>query len=292
MRCPGRDARRVFPPQARHVVVSVACQDGRARDCSGVSPDSVRDRARWRAGRGEVITRSPATVQRGLTERVRKPPRVRYWLTRTDPEFARKRDAIVPLSLAPPRPSRLLGIDEKTGIPALERRSPSVPRRPGQLERPEFEDMRPGVVDLCAAFDVRTGQGFGPCYPHHSNVEWRHLLRGLRARDPDRRGPLSLDNASYPTTPEVLAWGAAQRPKITLHWLPYHGSWLTHVESWFSILSRKGRHRARVGSTRELRAVIHGFIDPWNAHFAPPFQGTSTGKPLAVSPQQFDLAAA
>jgi transposase len=292
MICPGRDARRFFPPQARHAVVSVACQEERERDFSGFSHYSVRDLARLMAGRGEVIMMSPATVQRILTEIVLKPHRVRYWLTRTDPEFERKMDEIVNLYLAPPRNSRLLCIDEKTGIQALERRYPTLPVRPGQIERREFEYVRHGVVDLFAAFDVRTGQVFGQCYKHHSDVELRHFLRGLRARDPARRWHLILDNASYHTKAEVLAWCATQRPKITLHWLPYHGSWLNQVEIWFSILSRKCLRRACVGSTRELRSVIHDFIDTWNAHFAHPFQWTYTGKPLAVSPQQFDLTAA
>jgi transposase len=120
----------------------------------------------------------------------------------------------------------------------------------------------------------------------------RPFLRGLRARDPAKRWHLMLDHASDHTQPEVLEWCAAQRPKITRHWLPYHGAWLNHVEIWCSILSRKGLRRASVGSTRELRSVIHGCIDTWNAHFAHPVQWTSTGKPLAVSHQQFDLAAA
>jgi transposase len=101
-----------------------------------------------------------------------------------------------------------------------------------------------------------------------------------------------LDNARYHPTPAVLEWCAAQRPHITRHWLPDHGSWLNPVEIWFSILSRKGLRRARVSSTRELRSVIHGCIDTGNAHFAHPFQWTYPGKPLAVSHQQFDLTAA
>jgi hypothetical protein len=163
MICPGRDAPRVFPPQARHVVVSGAWPEGRERDVSGVSPDRVRDLARLMAGRGDVITMSPATVQRLLTAMLLKPHRVRYWRTRTDPEFERKMDEIVNLSLAPPRHRRLRWRDEKTGIPALARRDPRVPMCPGQLARREFESIRHGVVDLFAAFDVRTGPSFGQC---------------------------------------------------------------------------------------------------------------------------------
>lgn len=223
---------------------------------------------------------------------VLKPPRVRYWLTRTDPAFERQMDEIVKLSLAPPRNSRLLGRDEKTGLQAWERRYPTLPMCPGQIERREFASMRPGVVALFAACDGRTGQVFGPCDKHHSHVEWRHFLRGLRARDPAKRWPLILDHASYHTTPAVLAWCAAQRPNRTRHWLPYHGAWLNQVDSWCSSLSRQCLRRASVSSTREWRSVIHGFMDTWHAHFAHPCQWTYTGKPLAVSPQQFDLTAA
>jgi transposase len=270
----------------------VACQEEREPAFNGFSQYSVRDLARLVAGRGDIITMSPATVQRILAEMVLKPHRFRYWLTRTDPAFERKMEEIVNLYLDPPRHSRLLCVDEKTGIQALERLYPTLPRRPGQIERREFEYIRHGVVDLLAAFDVRTGRVFGQCYRRHTNREFRHFLRMLRARDPDRRWHLILDNASYHAKPEVLEWCAAQRPKITLHWLPYHGSWLNQVEIWFSILSRKCLRRTSVGSLRELRSVIHRFMETWNAYFAHPFEWTYTGKPLAVAQQQFDLTAA
>lgn len=273
-------------------MVSTACQGDGERDFSGFSHYSVRDIARLVAGRGEIISISPATVQRILSDLVLKPHRFRYWLTRTDPEFEQKMEEIVNLYLDPPRNSRLLCLDEKTSIQALERLYPGLPLRPGLIERREFEYLRHGIVHLFAAFDVRTGHVFGQCYQHHTNVEFRHYLRALRARDPDSRWHLILDNASYHKKQEVLDWCAAQRPQITIHWLPYHGSWLNQVEIWFSILVRKCLRRASVRSTRELRWVIHRFIDTWNEHFAHPFEWTYTGKPLAVSPEHRDLLAA
>ena len=87
-------------------------------------------------------------------------------------------------------------------------------------------------------------------------------------------------------------WCAAQRPKVTLHWLPTHGSWLNQVEIWFSILSRKCLRRASVRSTQDLRDLIHRFIKTWNTHFAHPFEWTYTGKPLAVTPEHYELLAA
>jgi putative transposase len=244
------------------------------------------------AGRGEIVTLSPATVQRIWAERVLKPHRFRYWLTRTDPEFEQKREEIVNLDGEPPRPSRLLGLEEKTGLQAWERLYPTWPLRPGPIERQEFEYRRHGVVDLLAAFDGQTGQVFGQCYRQHTHREFRHFWRTLRAHDPDSRWHLILDNASYHTQQEVLDGCAVQRPKITLHWLPAHGSWLNQVESWFSILTRKCLRRASVGSTRQLRHWLHRFLGTWNQHFAHPFKWTDTGKPLAVSAEQLDWEAA
>jgi len=273
-------------------VVAVACQGVDEREVGGFSQYSVRDLARLVAGRGEILTMSPATIHRILAEVVLKPHRRRYFLTRTDPLFAEKMAEIVDLYLHPPRGCRILCLDEKTHIQALERLHPPLPLRPGLVERQEFEYVRPGTVDLFAAFDVLSGEVFAHCYQRHTNLEFRHFLRALRARDPDSRWHLIVDNAGYHKKQAVLDWCAAQRPKVTLHWLPTHGSWLNQVEIWFSIVSRKCLRRASVRSTEDLRALIHRFIKTWNTHFAHPFEWTYTGKPLAVAPQHYELLAA
>jgi transposase len=258
----------------------------------GFSHYSVRDLARLVAGRGEILTLSPSTVQRILAELVLKPHRVRYFLTRTDPQFEEKMAEIVELYLHPPRGCRILCLDEKTHLQALERLYPTLPLRPGLVERQEFEYIRHGTVDLFAAFDVGTGEVFAQCYHRHTNLEFRHFLRARRPRDPDSCWHLIVDNAGYHKKQAVLDWCAAQRPKVTLHWLPTHGSWLNQVEIWFSILSRKCLRRASVRSTHDLRDLIHRFIKTWNTHFAHPFEWTYTGKPLAVAPQHYELLAA
>jgi transposase len=158
--------------------------------------------------------------------------------------------------------------------------------------RQEVEYIRQGTVDLFAAFDVGTGEVFAQGYQRHTTREFRPFLRALRARDPDRRWHLLLDNAGYPKKQAVLDWCATQRPPVTLPWLPTHGSWLNQVEIWCSILSRKCLRRASVRSTPDLRGLIPRFIKTWNTHFAHPFEWTYTGKPLAVAPQHYELLAA
>ena len=175
--------------------MAVACQGVEEREFGGFSHYSVRDLARVVAGRGEILTMSPATVQRILAALVLKPHRVRYFLTRTDPLFEEKMAEILDLYLHPPRHSRILCLDEKTGIQALERWHPTLPLRPGWVERQEFEYVRHGTVTLFTAFEVGTGKVFAQCYQRHTNLEFRHFLRALRARDPDSRWHLIVDNA-------------------------------------------------------------------------------------------------
>jgi hypothetical protein len=217
---------------------------------------------------------------------------VRYFLTRTDPLLEEEMAAIIDLYLPPPRQCRVLCLDEKTHLQALARWHPTLPLRPGLVERQEFEDLRPGTVELFAAFAVGTGKVFAQCYQRHTNLEFRPFWRALRARDPDSRWHLIGDNAGYHKKQAVLDWCAAPRPKITLPWVPTPGSWLNQVEIWFSLLSRKCLRRASVGSTPAWRTPLHRFIKTWNTPFAHPFEGTYTGKPLAVAPQHYELLAA
>jgi transposase len=130
------------------------------------------------------------------------------------------------------------------------------------------------VVPLLAALAVGTGEVFAQGSQRHPNLEFRHFLRALRARDPPSRWHLLVDNASSHQKPAVLDWCAAPRPTVTRPWLPAQGSWLNQVEIGFSILSRKCLRRASVRSTQDLRDLIHRFIKTWNTHFAHPFEWT------------------
>jgi hypothetical protein len=56
----------------------------------------------------------------------------------------------------------VISTDEKTGIHAIERRHPTLPTRPGLIERREFEYKRHGTTCLIANFDVVTGKAIVP----------------------------------------------------------------------------------------------------------------------------------
>ena len=88
---------------------------------------------------------------------------MRGWLTsKPDPEFESKCADLCAVYLRAPEAAeqgvRTVSIDEMTGVQALERAAPSLPMKPGQVERREYEYKRHGTQTLIAAFDVTTGQ--------------------------------------------------------------------------------------------------------------------------------------
>jgi len=87
---------------------------------------------------------------------------VREWLdAKPDPQFAEKcHDIYQTYRLAPERAAAgipTFSIDEMTDIQALERIAPTLPVRPGRVERREFEYTRHGTCTLIASFNVATG---------------------------------------------------------------------------------------------------------------------------------------
>src|SRR4030095_14289217 len=98
-----------------------------------------------------------------------KPHQTRYWLTPApaDPEaFAAQVqavcDAYAQAAAFHGWGGQLVTTDEMTGIQARERAAPTLPLRPGQVERREFEYVRHGTQALIANFAVATGKVVTP----------------------------------------------------------------------------------------------------------------------------------
>jgi hypothetical protein len=148
-----------------------------------------------------------------------------------------------------------------------------TPVAPGQPARREFEYKRHGTVDLLAAFCVNDGQVTGLVRAHHRSREFCELLDQL-----DRQVPagqtihLIVDPVSLHRSAEVAVW-LAFRPWRTFvfHWLPTHGSWLSFIEVWFSILSKKCLKRSDLADFAAAEQALTDFIATYNAHQAHPF---------------------
>ena len=87
-----------------------------------------------------------------------------------------------------------VSIDEMTGIQALQRAAPSLPMKPGHVERREFEYIRHGTKALIAAFDVTSGKVCGAIGDTRTEADFVSFLDHLFASAPTARWRVVCDN--------------------------------------------------------------------------------------------------
>src|SRR5205814_5555632 len=119
-----------------------------------------------------------------------KPHRSRYWLTpvpdeRRDEKIADVNAVYHTATERAQRGERTVSTDEMTGVQALERKHPTLPARPGKVERREFEYVRHGTLSFMINFDVATGQVVTPsCGPTRTEADFVAHIRQTVASDP------------------------------------------------------------------------------------------------------------
>ena len=190
-----------------------------------------------------------------------------------DPAFVTQAVAIIELLLSPPKDGPLCCVDDTPGIGV---RRPTVPDQPPALGRParrEFEYVRNGTVDLLAGFGVNDGQVCGIVRLQHRSREFCELLGLLDQQTPlGQPIHLILDPVSSHHSAEVRSWLDAHADRtFVFYFLPVHASWLSFIEVWFSILSRKCLKRADFPDVLTATRQIEAFITTYNTHLAHPF---------------------
>ena len=196
------------------------------------------------------------------------------WLTdgfklSSDPQFVDKVRDVVGIYMNPPEHAVVLCVDEKTSIQALDRTQPSLPMRPGQVERRTHDYKRHGVIDLFAALNVATGHVIAQTRPKHRAVEFRQFLDLIDANVPDDLAVhVVLDNASTHKTPAIHRWLLAH-PRFTFHFTPTSSSWLNLVERWFAELTTKKLQRSAHRNIKDLTADLAAWVAGWNENPKP-----------------------
>jgi transposase len=181
-----------------------------------------------------------------------------------DPMFVEKVRDVVGLYMNPPEHAVVLCVDEKTSIQALDRTQPSLPMRPGQVERRTHDYVRHGVTDLFAALNLATGQVVHQTRPQHRAIEFRKFLDAINDAVPaDLDVHVVLDNSSTHKTPDIHRW-LLRHPRFTFHFTPTSSSWLNLVERWFAELTRKLLQRSAHRTVAALTADLDHWIETWN----------------------------
>jgi transposase len=233
-------------------------------------------------GHACLATLVQGTVCKILDQEEVKPHKVRYYLERRDPEFARKMAEVLCVyrkvkllkkeaAAAKKKPSDAVAVisyDEKPGIQAIATTAPDLPPQPSV--HPTFardhEYKRHGTVSLLAGIDLLTGKVHALVKDRHRSREFIEFLKLLDAAYPARTAiHLILDNHSAHISKETRAWLADQPARrFEFTFTPKHGSWLNLVEGFFSKLARSVLRHIRVASKYELKERLMAAINYFN----------------------------
>lgn len=207
----------------------------------------------------------------------------------------------------------VVSTDEKSSIQALERLHPSLPARPGLVERQEHEYVRHGTRCLIANLEVATGKIIAPSIgPTRTNEDFASHIGRTIATDPDAGGWVFVVDQLNIHQSEALVKLVAKECAIELEhdrkgnlkhikamasrrtflrdpthrirfvYTPKYTSWLNQIELWFSILSRRLLKRGSFTSVEDLNQRLLEFIEYFNRALAKPFKWTYKGRPLQV----------
>lgn len=242
-----RDARLFFSPCQIATIKAIACELPAKRNLP-FSRLSLSELQTYLHEQKVVEHISIGKLWSLLDQDAIRPWYYRSWLFPRDPHFVEKANPILDLSQGVFEDHTLrareyvLSFDQKTSIQARHRCATTVAPGPGHPQRVEHEYERQGALNLLACLDVQSGQVWGRCYPRKRRAEVEQFVQELFAREPYGSAQclhFILDNGSSQHPNTFPAWINEHYPRVRLHDLPTHASWLNQIELYFSIVQRK-----------------------------------------------------
>ena len=218
---------------------------------------------------------SHSTVHRVWSAHQIKPHLLRTFKLSKDPHFPEKLRDVVGLYLNPPEHALVLSVDEKSGIPALDRTQPGLPLKKGRCGTMTHNYKRHGTTTLFAALNVLEGKVTGRGMKRHRPQEFLKFLQLIEHRTPAALDlHLMVDNYATHKHAKVKEW-LARHPRFHFHFIPTSSSWLNAVERFFAELTEKRLRRGVFRSVLDLIAAIDVYLEEQNQH-PKPFLWTKT----------------
>jgi len=271
--------------------------------------------------RGIVPFISVSQVGRYLSQAALQPHRSKYWLNTKEKDpavFERQVETVCQTYLEAPdlyfqENTHTVSVDEMPSLQALERIAKTIPMRPGQPERIEYEYKRHGTLCLFGNWDVVLGQMIAPTirktrteedfawHIHHTlqtdaEARWVFVADNLNTHCSEmlvryvaRKEGIDENTLGRKGKSEILKSMATRQAflsdrshRIRFVYLPKHTSWLNQIEIVFGIVGRRVLPRGNFSSLSALKDRLLEFIGYFNRTFAKPFRWTYTGRPLNV----------
>ena len=265
--------------------------------------------------RGITKNISARTVCRILNKQDIKPHLSRYWLNpkiENEEEFNKIVKAICDIYLMTTQfaknNTRVVSVDEKSGMQIIEHTVPNKPVVIGSVEKIEHEYKRNGTLTLIASYDVASGKLIKSSIgPTRNETDFVNHIRDTVKIDPNSKWLFVMDNLNIHMSEELVieiaklinykgelgvkgisgilksmpsrsTFLSDQSHPIRIQYTPVHCSWLNQIETWFSKLSRKVLRRGSFITAESLKKAVENFILYYNDTMAKPCKWTYTGK--------------
>jgi transposase len=197
---------------------------------------------------------------------------------------------------------RVISVDEKTGIQALERDGNTLPMQPGVGERREYNYIRHGTKVLIGNLDLATGELVHPTVGDtRTEADFLTHIAGTVATDHGAEWIFLSDQLNTHKSASLVTYVAGAigdtndlgvkgvrgilknmtsrmtylsdpSHRIRFVYTPKHCSWLNPIEVWFSTLSSRVLRRGNFTSGTHLKEKIVSYIDYYNTVLAKPFR--------------------
>jgi hypothetical protein len=244
----------------------------------------------------------PSTIGRVLVRHQQRPHKSSYFLHIRDPMFFEKMHHV--LAVYAMKSEYLFCFDECPSIQAISRGGPDVPQDNGSTSR-EFVYRRNGTTDLFSFLQVCTGRVETYCRASHETATLIEVFTAHVQSQPANEKLHYICDNLFPhfnedfckvvaklcglPSPSAKAlstgkhrrqWPQREDKRLVIHFLPFHGSWLNQVETWFGLLKRYTLDASWFESVDALIAAIQAFTRTWNEQLAHPFNFHYDGKGL------------